>query len=89
MNLLAVIKAVPDHRHPRGIGHPLWLILTVILLDSCAGYWGYKPLVEFTKNHRSTLIKIRGLRERVTCAMSINTREPQHDFFTEHQYNRR
>jgi hypothetical protein len=61
MNLLAAIKAVPDHRHPRGIRHPLWLILTIILLGSCAGYWGYKPLVEFTKNHRSTLIKIWGL----------------------------
>jgi hypothetical protein len=61
MNLLAAIKAVPDHRHPRGIRHPLWLILTIILLGSCAGYWGYKPLVEFTKNHRSTLIKILDL----------------------------
>ena len=61
MNLLAAIKAVPDHRHPRGIRHPLWLILTIILLGSCAGYWGYKPLVEFTKNHRSTLIKIFSL----------------------------
>jgi len=61
MNLLAAIKAVPDHRHPRGIRHPLWLILTIVLLGSCAGYWGYKPLVEFTKNHRSTLIKIFSL----------------------------
>jgi hypothetical protein len=61
MNLLAAIKAVPDHRHPRGIRHPLWLILTIILLGSCAGYWGYKPLVEFTKNHRSTPIKIFSL----------------------------
>jgi predicted transposase YbfD/YdcC len=61
MNLLAAIKGVPDHRHPRGIRHPKRLILTIILLGSCAGYWGYKPLVEFTKNHRSTLIKIWGL----------------------------
>lgn len=58
MNLIEAIKAVPDHRHPRGIRHPLWLILTIILLGSCAGYWGYKPLVEFTKNHRETLLKL-------------------------------
>ena len=61
MNLIEAIKAVPDHRHPRGIRHPLWLILTIILLGSCTGYWGYKPLAEFTKNHRSTLIKLFNL----------------------------
>ena len=61
MNLISAIKAVPDHRHPRGIRHPLWLILMIILLGSCTGYWGYKPLAEFTKNHRSTLIKLFNL----------------------------
>lgn len=61
MNLIEAIKAVPDHRHPRGIRHPLWLILAIILLGSCTGYWGYKPLAEFTKNHRSTLIKLFNL----------------------------
>ena len=61
MNLIASIKSVPDHRHSRGIRHELWLILTIILLGSCTGYWGYKPLVEFTKNHRKTLIKLFNL----------------------------
>lgn len=58
MNLIEAIIAVPDHRKARGIRHPLWLILTIILLGSCTGYWGYKPLVDFTKNHRATLIKL-------------------------------
>ncbi|WP_373538217.1 transposase family protein, partial [Microcoleus sp.] len=61
MNLIEAIKAVPDHRHSRGIRHELWLILTIILLGSCTGYWGYKPLVEFTKNHRENLIKLLAL----------------------------
>jgi len=61
MNLIEAIIAVPDHRHKRGIRHPLWLILTIILLGSCTGYWGYKPLVDFTKNHRATLIKLFNL----------------------------
>jgi len=61
MNLIEAIKAVPDHRHPRGIRHELWLILTIILLGSCTGYWGYKPLVEFTENPRKTLIKLFNL----------------------------
>ena len=52
MNLIEAIKAVPDYRHARGIRHELWLILTIVLLGSCTGYWGYKPLASFTKNHR-------------------------------------
>jgi hypothetical protein len=35
MNLIEAIKAVPDPRYPRGIRHPLWWILTIILLGSC------------------------------------------------------
>ena len=58
MNLIEAIIAVPDHRHKRGIRHHIWLILTIILLGSCTGYWRYKPLVEFTKNHRATLIMV-------------------------------
>lgn len=65
MNLIEAIKEVPDHRSARGIRHELWLILTVILLGSCTGYWGYKPLADFTKNHRERLIKIFSLPEDV------------------------
>ena len=42
MNLIEVIQAIPAHRHPRGIRHPLGVILTIIFLGSCTGYWGYK-----------------------------------------------
>ncbi|WP_442946958.1 transposase family protein [Nostoc sp. UHCC 0870] len=56
MNLIEAIQGVPDYRHARGIRHKLWIILTIVLLGSCTGYWGYKPLAEFTKNHRSILI---------------------------------
>jgi hypothetical protein len=61
VNLIEAIKAVPDYRQARGIRHQLWLILTIVLLGSCTGYWGYKPLAEFTKNHRSLLIELFNL----------------------------
>ena len=61
MNFIEALIAVPDHLQARGIRHELWLILTIILLGSCTGYWGYKPLVEFTENHRKTLIKLFNL----------------------------
>ena len=58
MNLIEAIKAVPDYRHTRGIRHELWLILTIVLLGGCTGYWGYKPLASFTKNHRLRLLEL-------------------------------
>jgi len=61
MNLIEAIQRVPDYRHARGIRHRLWIILTIVLLGSCTGYWGYKPLAEFTKNHRLSLIKLLDL----------------------------
>ena len=36
----------------RGIRHELWLILTIILLGSCTGYWGYKPLRHLRKQSK-------------------------------------
>ncbi|WP_445242940.1 transposase family protein [Microcoleus sp. N3A4] len=60
------------HRKPRGIRHHLWLILTIILLGSCTGYWGYKTLVDFTKNHRATLIKLFDLPSDI-CFPSHST----------------
>ncbi len=61
MNLIEAIKAVPDYRHARGIRHELWLILTIVLLGGCTGYWGYKPLASFTKNHRLCLLELLNL----------------------------
>ena len=40
-------------------------ILTIILLGSCTEYGGYKPLVDFTKNHRATLIKLFNLSQDI------------------------
>lgn len=61
MDLIKSIQAVPDYRNARGIRHKLWLIIVIILLGSCTGYWGYKPLAEFTRNHRSHLIVLLDL----------------------------
>ena len=43
MNLLEAIKLVPDHRKNRGIRHPLWLMLTIILLVVARDIGGISP----------------------------------------------
>jgi hypothetical protein len=65
MNLITAIQSVPDYRKPRGKRHQLWVILTIVLLGSCTGYWGYKPLTEFTKNHRQLLLELLDLPETI------------------------
>ena len=48
-NLLEQLQQMPDYRHIKGRRHELWLVLFVILLGAMTGYWGYRPLEDFTK----------------------------------------
>ncbi|MBH8564067.1 transposase family protein [Nostoc sp. CENA67] len=60
-NLLEQLQQVPDYRHIRGRRHQLWLVLFVILLGAMTGYWGYRPLEDFTKIHKQSLIELLNL----------------------------
>lgn len=79
MNLVAAIKAIPDHRKPRGIRHQIWVIVMIILLGSCTGYWGYKPLADFTKNHREKLVELLELPSDVKFPSETTFRNVLHE----------
>ena len=64
-NLLEQLQQVPDYRHIRGRRHELWLVLFVILLGAMTGYWGYRPLEDFTKIHKQSLIELLNLNETI------------------------
>jgi hypothetical protein len=61
MNLIAHLQQVPEFRAARGQRYPLWLILTLIILGGMMGYWGYRPLAEFTQLYGAQLRQKLGL----------------------------
>ena len=58
MNLIEQLQQVPDYRHIRGGRQELWLVLLLILLGAMTGYWGYRPLEDFTNVNRQSLIQM-------------------------------
>lgn len=63
MTLIDQLKTIPDPRCLKGRRHPLWLILFLSLWGSLCGYWGYRPLADFSRNHHSHLCQLLGLPE--------------------------
>lgn len=51
MNLIEVLKQVPDHRHARGKRHPLWVLLVMMVMGNLAGYHGNRPLERFAQRY--------------------------------------
>ena len=58
MNLIQQLQSIPDYRKQKGKRHELWLVLLLILLGAMVGYWGYRPLEDFTRVHRKSLIEL-------------------------------
>jgi predicted transposase YbfD/YdcC len=65
MNLIEQLQQIPDYRNIKGLRHELWLVLLLILLGAMTGYWGYRPLEDFTVVHRENLIKLLCLEPTV------------------------
>lgn len=55
MTLIEHLQQLPDFRKARGQRHPQWLLLLLLLLGAMSGYWGYRPLAEFTQRYASAI----------------------------------
>ena len=49
MSLVELLQSVPEFRQLRGKRHQLWFILLLMIVGAMCGYWGYRPLAEFTQ----------------------------------------
>jgi predicted transposase YbfD/YdcC len=56
-NLIEKLKKVKEFRQDKGRRHPLWLVLTVVILGLMSGNVGYRQIGYFVKANRENLIK--------------------------------
>lgn len=55
MTLIEHLQQLPEFRKARGQRHSQWLLLLLLLLGAMSGYWGYRPLAEFTHRYGSAI----------------------------------
>lgn len=73
LDLIALLKQMPDYRKGKGKRHALWLVLMLILLGSLCGYRGYRPLADFSQQHWQRLCEL--------LALPSSTRIPSYSTF--------
>jgi predicted transposase YbfD/YdcC len=73
MTLISLLKTISDPRGKRGRRHELWLILFLSLLGCLCGYWGYRPLASFAREHHATWCELLELDVATTEVPSYST----------------
>jgi len=56
LTLIDYLKQVKDFREPKGIRHPLWLVLLLVIMGTMSGHLGYRACGDFVKRHEQEII---------------------------------
>lgn len=71
-SLIEKLKKVKDFRRTQGTRHPLYLVLTLIVIGIMMGCLNYQDFTTFVKNHQSSLItKLKIPAERLPSYSTI------------------
>lgn len=63
MDLIELLKDIPEFRHLKGRMYELWFILLIMIVGGMCGYWGYRPLEEFCQRYGGELCREIGIPE--------------------------
>jgi len=56
LTLIDHLKQVTDFRELKGIRHPLWLVLLLVIMATMSGHVGYRACGDFVKRHEKEII---------------------------------
>lgn len=63
MSLIERLQHLPDNRSFKGQRHAQWVLLVLMILGAISGYWGYRPLEEFTQAYGRAIYAELGVPE--------------------------
>ena len=63
-SLISQFKKVKDFRKPRGKRHPLWVVLTIVILAILQGNTSYKEMAKFCDREKDKLIALLNLPDQ-------------------------
>lgn len=58
MTIIHLLKNLPEFRHAKGRRHEHWFVLLLMLVGGMCGYWGYRPLEEFTQQYAAEVCEL-------------------------------
>jgi hypothetical protein len=65
LNLIEQLKQIPDYRKGKGKRHARWLVIMLVLLGTLCGY---RPLVDFSRQHWQSLCELLALPAKTRIA---------------------
>ena len=63
MTLVELLKNVPENRSARGKIHEQWFVLMLMIMGAMCGYWGYRPLEEFSRTYAQQVCEQLGISQ--------------------------
>lgn len=61
MTLVELLKNLPENRSARGKMHEQWFVLMLMIMGGMCGYWGYRPLEEFSQRYAPSVCEQLGI----------------------------
>jgi len=63
VDLITVLKGIPDPRRQAGCRHELWTCLLLVIMTLMTGEYGFRPTGSFIRLHREDLLRYLPLRK--------------------------
>jgi hypothetical protein len=63
IDLITILKSIPDPRRQAGCRHELWVCLLLVIMTMLTGQYGFRPTGSFIRQHYEDLLRYLPLRK--------------------------